>query len=521
MTSSGASAPAAPSSPAGPSPSRYHGLHRLHHRAQTPPGGPPPGGRRYLGWVPIAGVEIAAVISLRNLPTMSAMGWQMVFYYALSIIVFMLPCAYVAGELASAWPKSGGIYQWVEEAVGPRWGFLAIWADWAENVAWFPTVLSFIAAAIFYTFDPALASNKGLLVAVMLGVFWAVTAVNFLGVRVSVAVSGIGTWIGNILPGILLLVLGGLWLASGRAIQVPFHWHSLLPQMNINSMVFFAGIILAFAGLEMGGFEAGETKDPGRTFPKAIFSSTLIIVLLSVLGSAAVMFVVPLRQLNLNAGIMQAFQDYFTAFGVGWLTAPVSALIVIGGLALLSTWVYGPAKGLFRAAVEGDFPARGWQRHNRVMAPVGVLTIQAVISSVLALLFLFEPSVSTSYWILSALTTQLLIIMYALMFVAVIVLRYKAPNVPRPFKIPGGKVGLWVVAGLGLFGVSYGFLLDFFPPSQIPTGNPVLYEVLMIGGTLLLALPPFLIYALRSPRWAEAGRATRERLEALERIDPS
>lgn len=475
------------------------------------------GPKRFLGWFPIAGIEIAAVLSIRNLPTMSAMGWQMLFYYALSIVLFMLPTAFVAGELATGWPESGGVYQWVQEAVGERWGFLAIWADWSENVAWFPTVLSFIAAAMFYMFDPRLANNKVWLVIVMLAVFWAVTLGNFFGVKVSAALSGIGTWIGNIVPGVLLLLLAGLWLASGRPIQVPFHWHSVWPQANINSMVFFAGIILAFAGLEMGGFEAGEAKNPGKTFPKAIFFSTFIIVVLSVFGSLAVMFVVPVKQLDLNAGIMQAFDYYFKAFGVGWLNIPVSGLIMIGGIALLSTWVYGPARGLFRAAIHGDFPARGWQGHNKIMAPTGVLAIQAAISSVLALLFLFEPSVSTSYWILSALTTQLLIVMYALMFIAVIVLRYKQPNVPRPYKIPGGKLGLWVVAGAGLLGVTYGFILDFFPPSQIPTGNPVLYEVIMIGGTLVLALPPFIIYALRSPRWAQAGKPVLDAIEAAEK----
>jgi len=495
---------------------RHRGLHNLHYRRQLPTSPTGPRVQRTLGWIPIAGVEIAAVISLRNLPTMSAMGWPMVFYYALSIFVFMVPCAYVAGELASAYPKSGGIYQWVEEALGERWGFLAIWADWAENVAWFPTVLSFIAAALFYTFDPSLASNRLLLFIVMLGVFWAVTIGNYLGVRVSVLISGIGTWLGNILPGVLLLGLGIAWLAAGRSIDVPFHAHSMLPHANIGSMVFFAGIILAFAGLEMGGFEAGETKDPGKTFPKAIFASTLIIVVLSVLGSMAVMFVVPLKQLNLNAGIMQAFQNYFRAFGVGWLTDPVSFLVFIGGIALLSTWVYGPAKGLFRAAINGDFPHAGWQQHNRKLAPTGVLTIQAVISSILALLFLYEPSVSTSYWILSALTTQLLIIMYALMFLAVLVLRYKQPAVQRPFKIPGGMPGVWLIALLGLAGVTYGFLLDFYPPSQIPTGNPLVYEIIMIGGTLLLSVPPFVIYFLRKPRWTEEGSSVRTKIETAE-----
>jgi amino acid transporter len=56
-------------------------------------------------------------------------------------------------------------------------------------------------------------------------------------------------------------------------------------------------------------------------------------------------------------------------------------------------------------------------------------------------LFLFEPTISASYWILSALTTHLLVIMYVLMFGAVIRLRYTQPDRPRPYKIPGGLPG--------------------------------------------------------------------------------
>src|SRR3712207_7697965 len=56
-----------------------------------------------------------------------------------------------------------------------RTGALAVWCDYAENIAWFPTVLSFIAASLAYAFDPALANDRFFLVAVMLIVFWGTT----------------------------------------------------------------------------------------------------------------------------------------------------------------------------------------------------------------------------------------------------------------------------------------------------------------------------------------------------------
>ena len=126
---------------------------------------------------------------------------------------------------------------------------------------------------------------------------------------------------------------------------------------------------------------------------------------------------------------------FFSKFGVGWITRPMALLIFAGGIALLSTWMYGPARGFMRASFEGDFP-HVFQGHNASLAPTSVLWIQAGIGSLFALLFLFEPTISASYWILSALTTQLLVIMYVLMFAAVIRLRYTQPDRPRPYKIP-------------------------------------------------------------------------------------
>jgi amino acid transporter len=70
----------------------------------------------------------------------------MIFYILFAAGMFLLPASLVAAELGGAFSKEGGgIYTWVKEAFGSRWGFTAIWLQWIQNVVWYPTVLAFAA----------------------------------------------------------------------------------------------------------------------------------------------------------------------------------------------------------------------------------------------------------------------------------------------------------------------------------------------------------------------------------------
>ncbi len=105
------------------------------------------------------------------------------------------------------------------------------------------------------------------------------------------------------------------------------------------------------------------------------------------------------------------------------------------------------------------------------------------------------------------LTAQIIIIMYALIFAAVLRLRYTHPEVERPYRIPGGTAGVWIVAVVGLFGSALSFVLGFIPPDQLKTGNPVVYVLGIAVGLAILALPPFLFR--RRPPDAEAAAVAR------------
>lgn len=80
-----------------------------------------------------------SILSLRGLPSEAKFGVQSIFYYILAAVVFLVPFSLVCAELASTYTRAGGLYRWVSEAFGPRWGWTAMYLEWQTIVIWFPT----------------------------------------------------------------------------------------------------------------------------------------------------------------------------------------------------------------------------------------------------------------------------------------------------------------------------------------------------------------------------------------------
>ena len=97
-----------------------------------------------LGVFTLAIMNVTAVVSLRGLPAEAVYGLSSAFYYLFAALVFLIPTSLVAAELAAMFQdKQGGVFRWVGEAYGKKWGFLAIWLQWIESTIWYPTVLTF------------------------------------------------------------------------------------------------------------------------------------------------------------------------------------------------------------------------------------------------------------------------------------------------------------------------------------------------------------------------------------------
>lgn len=438
-------------------------------------------------------ITIGSVDSIRNLPTTALFGSQLISFFALGALFFLIPTALISAELASGWPIEGGIYIWVKEAFGKRLGFLAIWLQWIENVMWYPLLLSFVAGTVGYLIDPALANDPHFLWLVIVASFWGATLINLRGMHSSGTFATICTISGLLLPMSLIISLGAIWFLSGNPPQIHFDLNSVLPHLDDSSQwVALTGIMMSFCGIEIATVHANDVENPQKAFPRVLAYAAVVILSTLILGSLAIAIVLPANEINLVAGIMQAFEAFFSRYDLLFLMPLVALMLVLGGLGSVSNWIIAPTKGLLVAAEDGNMPAF-FQRTNRQGAPTVMLIAQAVIVTALSSVFLFMPSVNGSYWLLTATAAQLYMLMYILMFAAAVKLRIYQGKHPRAFRIPGGLLGMMTVALVGSLGALTTLVISFIPPTNIDIGSIAQYELTLVSGLGLMCLPPFLI----------------------------
>src|SRR3989344_2861028 len=125
---------------------------------------------------------ISAVDSNRNLPAAAIFGSPLIFFFLFSAVFFLFPASLVSAELSAAFPEKGGIYHWVRAAFGEKTGMCAIWMQWINTMAWYPTILSFLAGTGAYLFNPALMENKGYMMISIATIFWGITLINLFGI---------------------------------------------------------------------------------------------------------------------------------------------------------------------------------------------------------------------------------------------------------------------------------------------------------------------------------------------------
>jgi amino acid transporter len=441
-----------------------------------------------------------AVDSIRNLPAASLFGSNLIFFFIFSAVVFLIPSALVSAELAAGSTEKSGIFHWVRQAFGEKMAFLAIWLQWVTNLVWFPTILSFVAGLVAYLIHPSWAQNKFYLVTAILTTFWFLTLINLKGLRVSAKFTSVCTILGMALPMIILISFAAFWLIQGNPSQVHFSVRTILPSFSsVDSWVSLTAIMTAFAGMELSAVHIRDVNNPQQTFPRALYLSVWIILITMILGALSIAIVLPQDQISLVNGVMQAFTSFFAMYHVGWLTPIIAVLILLGSLGGTISWVISPAKGLMQAA-QLDYLPDFLKKENKHGVAANLLIVQAIIVSVVCCAFLLMPSVSGSYWLLTALSTQLYMLMYVMMFFAGIYLRYKVNKASRTFTIPGGKFGIWFVCLLGLSGCLITLIVGFFPPSGVNVGSLFDYEVTFFIGMLVMILPISLFYAYKKRR---------------------
>ena len=437
-----------------------------------------------------------AIDSIRNLPATALFGSTLIFFFIFSAIIFLIPVALISAELSSTWSEEeGGIYSWVKHAFGENVAFFTIWLQWINTLVWYPTILSFIAGTIAYLLNPELAQNKYYLISVILIIFWSLTLIGTSGLRTSAAFAGFCAIVGMIVPMGFIILLALIWLIKGNPIAIDLSLPHLIPQWkDSQSWVSLTAIMTSFLGMELAAVHVRNVKNPQTNFPKAMFFSVLLILFTMIFGSLAIAFVLPKENINLVDGVMQAFDNFFLSYHLKWCMPILVILLLLGSLGSMINWIISPAKGLLMAA-NHDFLPQSLCKLNKHGVASRILILQAVLVTLLCSGFLLFPTVNAIYWLFTDLSTELYMMMYVLMFIAAWKLKSKFSDLKRPFAIPGGKIGYYLICMLGLFGCAITLLVGFIPPEQtMDVGGAGHFRMIFSLGIVVMLLPALLIY---------------------------
>lgn len=440
-----------------------------------------------------------AIDSVRNLPATALFGSSLIFFFLLSSFIFLIPVSLVSAELSSTLPEEeGGVYSWVKHALGKNFAFLTIWLQWINTMVWYPTVLSFIAGTLAYLINPALAHNKYYLITVILVTFWSLTLLGLTGLKASAKFAGFCAIVGILLPIGFIIILALFWLLSGKPLAISLHPDAFIPNWrDSHSWSSLTAIMTSFLGIELAAVHVKNIADPQRNFPKAIFFSVILILVTMIFGALAIAFVLPKEQINLVDGVLQAFYQFFKAYHLEALLPLMVVLLLLGSLGGMINWIISPAKGLFLAVENGFLPSYLSYKNKHGVAS-RVLILQALMVTLLCAGFFLFSSVNAIYWLFTDLSTELYILMYALMFVAALFLKEKCAHLPRFFTIPGGKLGYYIVCGLGLIGCAVTLIVGFIPPEEsMQLGEGSHFSLIFAAGIVLMLAPALLVCLIK------------------------
>jgi amino acid transporter len=451
--------------------------------------------RREMGFWDVLLFNIATVLGPRWIAAAAHNGTSSISLWVLATLFFFVPTAFVVNELSSRFPHEGGLYAWSKEAFGDFHGFVAGWTYWIYTVFYFPGLLMASAAMSAYAFGAhgaALAQNRTFLLVVSFALLTVAVGLNIIGLN-------IGKWLQNAggvatyLPLLMLTAIAGvLWFRHGSVTH--FTWHNIQPDWNWDTVNFWSQIAFALTGLELVSTMSGEIRDPRRTLPRAVMGAAALIALMYIIGTFAVLSLVPAAEADPKSGVFHAIAVGAVALKIGFVGILAALLVTLGNAGGVGSTVAGIARVPFVVGIDRYLPKAFGRIHPRWKTPYISILVQAGISGAVLLLSQINETSRGAYLVLIDAAIILYFIPFLYMYAAAIKLggRSDRQGNPHAVLIPGGTLGIWIASGLGFLVVLGGIVLALIPPGD--SSNKVGFELKLVGGTVSAIVLGLVLY---------------------------
>lgn len=449
-----------------------------------PAAGTPARPPRVLGFVDVVLFYLVTGISLRWIATAAAAGPGSLLVWAGAFLLFYVPLALAVLEMSSRHPDEGGLYAWARRSFGDLSGFLAGWCYWTSNLPYFPAVFYFAASnAIFIGGQDWLWLNDhpaffmGFAFAALALISW----LNIAGLKHARWLHNIGAY-GMWLPVAVLGLLAVLsWFANGSATQ--FTAAEMAPKFELKHMLFWASLTFAFSGCETASFMSEEIKEPRRTIPRALLVSGGIVALCYILGTVAVLTILPPGQVDPLSGLLQAVSTAAGRLGWLWLVPVTALMITLGNLGAAGGFLAATSRIPFAAGIDRTLPPAFGKLHPKYGTPHVAILTQTALGGLFVFLGQAGTSVKGAYDVLVSMGIITAFVPFLFVFLSLIAVQKEEAR-PETIRIPGGRVVATLVGCVGLVVTACAIGLAMMPAADEP--NKPLAVAKIIGLTAVL-----------------------------------
>ncbi|MGO1319313.1 MAG: APC family permease [Galactobacter sp.] len=463
--------------------------------------------KKSLGRFDIIFLVMSAVLSIEVLAETAGYGGETFTWTLILAVFFLVPYALIFAETGSTFIGEGGAYLWVRRAFGRPAGALASILSWFTQPVWVGGSMAFLAAETWNSFLSPLPHGSL--------IDW-VFKIIFIWITVLAAILSLAKakWLPT-MGGVLKLVFLGFFLittiiyAAQNGVQT-LSGSDFAPTWG--GLFGLAPLLLfSYLGFEASNSASGEMKNPKKDIPASIARSGIVSALCYLLPILAMVLVLPAQTITGVSGLMDAVKSVFSVYGpaaepLTWLAALMFVVILASQGA---SWMIMSDRMQALAAADGAFFGGFFGKFSKNL---GTPTHLNLLSGTISTCFLIAAMIFTggsegAFGVVLSISISTFLLSYLLIIPAAVRLRYKHPDVERPFKVPGSNgffallgaicflwilLGSWVAVFPGtlehLFGMEYSFM-DEWGVSQLA------FESLTLGTLGVLVVLALVGYA--------------------------
>ncbi|WP_056977329.1 APC family permease [Lentilactobacillus senioris] len=376
-------------------------------------------------------MAVVVVLVVESAAPAAAIGTSQFFWWIFLLILFFLPYGLISSELGTAYAGDGGLYDWVKQAFGARWGGRLAWFYWINYPIW----MASLAVLFFQTAEKIFGLHLSTAVSIIVQLIF-VWVVVFVGNK-PVSES---KWIMNLAAfakifTIASLAILGIYVAVTKGVANDFSLHNLLPQLNVKSLSNLSVIIFNFLGFEVVATMADDMDNPKKQIPQAIIYGGALIAFFYLIAAFGMSAAIPTDKLSASSGLIDSF--ILLVGNLNWFVILIGVLFLYILASEMVSWALGVNYVADYAAKDHVLPSIFGKEDAKGM-PVGTGYLNGIVGTILVVVAPFIPN-QDIFWAFFSLNVVALLISYTMMFPAFLKLRYSDPDHERPFKVPGNK----------------------------------------------------------------------------------